>query len=189
MLIVANHVTAYDGALILYGLPGPMRRRVAIAMAGNMLRDFRHMRNVGPQGRRVSRLLDPLGPPAWLLITALYNVFPLPRSAGFRRAFQHAGEALDRGYNVLVFPEGFRTETGLQPFRPGIGLLVRESDVPVLPVALVGLSELKQQRKGWFRSGKLTVRVGDPIRFTQDDTPEQITARLYDAVKALLDRQ
>jgi long-chain acyl-CoA synthetase len=188
MLFVANHVTAYDAALIQYALPGPMRRRVAVAMAGNMLRDFRHMRNVGPQGRAVSRLLDILGPPTWLLITALYNVFPLPRSAGFRRSFQHAGEALDRGYNVLVFPEGTRTDTGLQAFRPGIGLLVRESDAPVLPVALVGLSELKQQRKGWFRSGRLTVRVGEPIAFTQDDTPEQITARLYEAVKALLDR-
>jgi long-chain acyl-CoA synthetase len=187
VILIANHVTAYDAALILYGLPDPMRRRVAVAMAGNMLRDFRHMRNVGPQGRAVSRLLDPLGPPAWLLITALYNVFPLPRSAGFRRSFQHAGEALDRGYNVLVFPEGFRTETGLQPFRPGIGLLVRESDVPVVPVALVGLSELKQRRKGWFRSGKLIVRVGEAIRFTQDDTPEQITARLYEAVKSLLE--
>jgi long-chain acyl-CoA synthetase len=158
-------------------------------MAGDMLRDFRHMRNVGPQGRAVTPFLDVLGPPAWLLITALYNVFPLPRSAGFRRSFQHAGEALDHGYNVLVFPEGFRTEAGLQPFRPGIGLLVHESDAPVIPVALAGLSELKQQRKGWFRSGKLTVRVGEPIRFTQDDTPEQITSRLYDAVKAMLDQK
>ena len=64
---------------------------------------------------------------------------------------------------------------------------MRESDVPVVPVALVGLSELKQRRKGWFRSGKLIVRVGEAIRFTQDDTPEQITARLYEAVKSLLE--
>jgi long-chain acyl-CoA synthetase len=189
VILIANHVTAYDAALVLYGLPGPMRRRVAVAMAGDMLRDFRHMRNVGPQGRAVTPFLDVLGPPAWLLMTALYNVFPLPRSAGFRRSFQHAGEALDRGYNVLVFPEGFRTEAGLQPFRPGIGLLVRESDAPVVPVALVGLSELKQQRKGWFRSGKLTVRVGEPIQFTQEDTPEQITSRLYDAMKAMLEQK
>ncbi|MFP5230212.1 MAG: AMP-binding protein [Acidobacteriota bacterium] len=188
VILIANHVTAYDAALVLYGLPGPMRRRVAAAMAGNMLRDYRHMRNVVPDGHRLARLLDPLGPLAWFLITALYNVFPLPRSAGFRRSFQHAGEALDRGYNVLVFPEGFRTESGLHPFRPGIGLLVHESGVPVVPVALAGLSELKHQRRGWFRSGQLTVRVGDPIRFTEDDTPEQITARLYDAMKSLLER-
>ena len=188
VLLIANHVTAYDAPLIEYALPGPMRRHVAVAMAGNMLRDFRHRRNVGPQGRALTPLLDVLGPPTWFLITALYNVFPLPRSAGFRRSFQHAGEALDRGYNVLVFPEGFRTETGLQPFRPGIGLLVRESNVPVVPVALAGLSELKRQGKGWFRSGKLTVRVGEPIQFGPDDTAEQITQRLYDTMKALLDR-
>jgi long-chain acyl-CoA synthetase len=188
VLLIANHVTAYDVPLILYGLPGPMRRRVAAAMAGNMLRDFRHMRNVGPEGRAVTPFLDVLGPAAWLLITALYNVFPLPRSAGFRRSFQHAGEALDRGYNVLVFPEGRRTDAGLQPFRPGIGLLVRESGTPVVPVALVGLSELKQRGKGWFRSGKLTVHIGEPLHFAQDETPEQITAKLHHAVKGLLEK-
>jgi long-chain acyl-CoA synthetase len=186
VLLIANHVTAYDVPLILYGLPPPMRRRVAAAMAGNMLRDFRHMRNVGPEGRGKTPFLDVLGPAAWLLITALYNVFPLPRSAGFRRSFQHAGEALDRGYNVVVFPEGRRTDTGLQPFRPGIGLLVRESGTPVIPVALVGLSELKQRGKGWFRSGQLTVRIGEPLEFAQSETPEQITARLHDAVEDLL---
>jgi len=186
VLLIANHVTAFDLPMILYGLPGPMRRHVAAAMAGNMLRDFRHMRNVGPEGRAITPFLDVLGPAAWLLITALYNAFPLPRSAGFRRSFQHAGEALDRGFNVVVFPEGFRTDTGLQPFRPGIGMLVRESRVPVIPVGLVGLSELKQRGKGWFRSGKLRIHVGEPMEFAPSDTPEEITSALYEAVKSLL---
>src|SRR6185312_12583204 len=144
VLIIANHVTAYDVPLIQYGLPAPMCRRIAAAMAGNMLRDWRHFRNLAPG-------LNWLGPFTWFLVTALFNAFPLPRSAGFRRSFQHAGEALDRGYNVVVFPEGHRTESGLQPFRPGIGLLVRDSGAPVLPVALVGLSELKAKGRGWFR--------------------------------------
>lgn len=183
VLIVANHVSTYDAPLVLYGLPGPMRRRVAAAMAGDMLRNWRHMRGLGPP-----KFLDPLGPFAYVLVTALYNAFPLPRSAGFRRSFQHAGEALDRGYNVLVFPEGHRTEGGLQPFRPGIGLLVRESNVPVVPVALAGLSELKARGRGWFRSGALTVRVGEPIRFGPDDDPQAITDRLYQALKSMLDR-
>lgn len=179
VLVIANHVTAYDMSLVQYGLPGAMRRRMAAAMAGNMLRDWRHMRNLAPG-------LNWLGPVTYLLITGLFNAFPLPRSAGFRRSFQHAGEALDRGYNVLVFPEGHRTETGLQAFRPGIGLLVRESGVQVLPVALVGLTELKAQGRGWFRSGKLAVRVGKPIEFAPEAPAEEITARLYDALASLL---
>ncbi len=189
VLLIANHVTAYDVPLVLYGLPGPMRRRVAAAMAGNILWDWRHMRNVGPSQSFLSRMLNPLGPLTWFVVTALVNVFPLPRSAGFRRSFQHAGEALDRGYNVLVFPEGHRTESGLQPFRPGIGILVRESKAPVVPVALAGLSELKEKGKGWFRAGALTVRVGDPIQFSASDSPEQITARLYETLKSMLDEK
>jgi long-chain acyl-CoA synthetase len=182
VLLIANHVTAYDVPLILYALPGQMRRRVAAAMAGDMLRDFRHMRNLGPAG------LDYLGPGAYVLITGLFNAFPLPRSAGFRRSFQHAGEALDRGYNVLVFPEGRRTQAGLETFRPGVGLLVKESNAPVVPVALAGLSELKSQGRGWFRSGRLTVRVGQPMRFGPEDTPEQITERLHQRLRQMLER-
>lgn len=179
VLIIANHVTAYDVPLIQYGLPGPMRRRIAAAMAGNMLRDWRHFRNLAPG-------LNWLGPVTWFLVTALFNAFPLPRSAGFRRSFQHAGEALDRGYNVVVFPEGHRTESGLQPFRPGIGLLVRESGAPVLPVALAGLSELKAKGRGWFRSGTLTVRVGQTMEFAPGESPEVITEQLYEALRSLL---
>jgi long-chain acyl-CoA synthetase len=181
VLLIANHVTAYDVSLIQYALPGPMRRGIAAAMAANMLRDWRHWRNLAPG-------LNWLGPATYLLVTALFNAFPLPRSAGFRRSFQHAGQALDRGFNVLVFPEGHRTQGGLLPFRPGIGLLVRESATPVIPVALVGLSELKAQGKGWFRSGRLTVRVGDPIAFGPGDTPEQITSQLYETLKTMLNR-
>ena len=185
VLIIANHVTAFDVPIILYGLPRQMRRDFATAMAGNLLRDFRHMRNVGPQGVRMSALLDLLGPAAWLLITVFYNVFPLPRSAGFRRSFQHIGEALDRKFNVIVFPEGERTEAGLQKFRPGIGLLVRESGVPVVPVAMAGLSELKREKR-WFRTKKLTVRVGQPVQFGEDDSAERITEELYERLRGLL---
>ena len=183
VLLIANHVSTYDAPLVLYGLPGPMRRRVAAAMAGDMLRNWRHMRGLGPP-----KILDPLGPFAYVLVTGLYNAFPLPRSAGFRRSFQHAGEALDRGYNVLVFPEGHRTQAGLEPFRPGIGLLVRESAAPVVPVALAGLSQLKAKGRGWFRSGALSIRVGDPIQFDPNDDPQQITDRLYETLRSMLER-
>jgi len=54
--------------------------------------------------------------------------------------------------------------------------------------ALVGLSELKQRGHGWFRSGKLIVRVGEPIPFDPNDSPEQITNRLYETLKSMLEK-
>jgi long-chain acyl-CoA synthetase len=181
LLLVANHVSTYDVPLILYALPSRMRRHVAAAMAANMLEDWRRRRGQG------FWLLNLLGPFTYLLVTGVFNVFPLPRSAGFRRSFQHAGEALDRGYNVLVFPEGHRSEDGtLQRFRSGIGLLVAESKTRVLPVGLAGLGAMKTGRQKWFRSGGLQVRVGTPISFDSGASPEEITERLRDEVARLM---
>jgi long-chain acyl-CoA synthetase len=188
VLIIANHITAYDGPLVQYALPGVIRRHVAAAMSGEMLEDFRHFRN--PEWPANKRGFYPLGPLAWFALTALFNVFPLPRSRDFQRSFAHAGEALDRGYHVLVFPEGTRSASGqLARFRPGIGLLVKQSETAVLPVALRGLGELKASGRGWFRSGKLEIRVGEPIRFALETSETEITEQLHAAVAALLDGQ
>jgi long-chain acyl-CoA synthetase len=185
LLIVANHVTSYDGPLVQYALPGPMRRRIAAAMSGEMLEDFRHFRNPdhGPGRLRYS----PFGPVAYFLLTALFNVFPLPRLRDFQRSFAHAGEALDRGFHVLVFPEGTRSESGqLARFRPGIGLLAKQSGTAVLPVAIRGLGELKSGNKRWFRSGNIEVRVGKPLSFAPEVSEAEITARLHREVESLL---
>jgi long-chain acyl-CoA synthetase len=180
VLIIANHVIAYDGALVMYALPGRLRRRIAIAMAGEMLLDLRHGRN---QGSAVQNLLAPAG---YWLITALFNVFPLPRLLGFRRSFAHAGEAMDRGYSVLIFPEGTRSLDGrLQRFRAGIGLLAQQSRVPVVPVALIGLGELRRSKARWFHSGKLEVRVGKAIAVDEGAEPALLTARLEESIRRL----
>jgi long-chain acyl-CoA synthetase len=186
MLIVANHVTAYDGPLVQYALPGTVRRRLAVAMSGEMLWDYRHFRNPehGPGYGR----FNPFGPPAYLLLTALFNVFPLPRQRNFQPSFAHAGEALDRGFNLLIFPEGTRSAEGkLARFRPGIGILAKQSGAAVLPVAIRGLGELKMRRRGWFRSGTIEVRVGQPIRFSPEETEAAITATLHAEVEKLLE--
>jgi len=188
LLIIGNHVTAYDAALIEYALPPRLRRRIAVAMMGEMLEDFRHFRNPDwPPGHKGFYIL---GPPAYWLVTALYNVFPLPRQRDFQASFAHAGKALDRGYNVMVFPEGTRSAEGqLARFRPGIGLLVKESFVPVVPVAIRGLGELKTRKRGWFRSGTIEVLVGDPIQFAVEETEAAITTRLHAGVEKLLGGQ
>jgi long-chain acyl-CoA synthetase len=190
LLIVCNHVTAFDGPLVEYALPGHLRRRIAAAMSGEMLEDYRHFRNPGaaakgPKPAQGRFML--FGPLTWLLLTALFNVFPLPRRRGFERSFAHAGQAMDRGFHVLVFPEGTRSARGeLAPFRPGIGLLVRQTGARVLPVAIRGLGELKASGRGWFRSGKIEVHIGEPIRFSAADSEASIAEKLHRAVAALL---
>ena len=43
---------------------------------------------------------------------------------------------------VLVFPEGERTFTGeMNPLRPGISLLIKRSQVPIIPVGIAGADQ------------------------------------------------
>ena len=158
-----------------------MRSVTAAAMSAEVLEEFRHARN------REVRWLAPFGPIVRLLLTEFFNVFPLPRQRGFQRSFAHAGEALDRGFHVIVFPEGTRSTEGvLAKFRPGIGLLVKQAGTAVLPMALHGMGDLKTGKRGWFRSGTLQVRMGDPIRFAPTESEAAITVRLHSEVEKLL---
>ena len=121
-----------------------------------------------------------------MLGVSLLNLFPLPREAGFRQSFAHAGQAVDRGYSVLVFPEGRHTVDGkMNPFRAGIGLLAKNLSIPVLPMRIVGLFEVKQAGKRFARPGKIGVRIGRAMKFAAESGPEQIAQELQSAVEAL----
>ncbi|MGO9170324.1 MAG: lysophospholipid acyltransferase family protein, partial [Candidatus Sulfotelmatobacter sp.] len=88
--------------------------------------------------------------------------------------------------SVLVFPEGRHTVDGkMNPFRAGIGLLANNLDIPVLPMRIVGLFEVKQAGKKVARPWSIGVRIGRPMRFTPGSDPAQIARELQSAVEAL----
>ena len=92
---------------------------------------------------------------------------------------------MDRGYSVLVFPEGARTQDGeMKPFMEGIGLMARNLNVPVVPARIEGLFELKKQRKKFARRGQIRVTLGEPATLLDDD-PMAITHQLFDRVAKL----
>jgi long-chain acyl-CoA synthetase len=180
VLIYANHVTAVDVALLLYALPGRLRRRVAVSMSGEILLAWRRRRYYN------YRSLNWLSPLEYLLVTALFNVFPLPQHSGFRRSFSHAANAMDRGYNIIVFPEGRRaSDEQIQPFMSGSGLLWSDLRCPALPVYLGGLGRLKQTREHWFHSGKMSIRIGELILPRPDLEADKATALLEQELRAL----
>jgi long-chain acyl-CoA synthetase len=178
-LFVANHVTRADQALVLAALPASRRARLAVAMEGEMLRDWRHAR------RRTSLLMRLRGLAQYALVVAFFNVFPLPKKSGFRRSFAYAGESVDQGFNLLVFPEGRRTDDGrMSPFMSGTGLLVKELGVPVVPVCIEGLFELKRQGRRLALPGEVTVKFGEPLRFDGEE-PNEIAKELEHRVASL----
>jgi long-chain acyl-CoA synthetase len=180
VLVVANHITFFDPVYVLEGLPWRLRRRLAVAMDGELLES---MRKPAPGTRFFAGLLGRAG---YFLVVSLFNVFPLPRRSGFRKSFAFAGDLIDRGWNVLVFPEGERAKTThMNPFRAGIGLLATRLGVPVVPVHLGGISELREAGKHWARPGQIKVAVGAPVRFAETDPAEQIAHDLESRVAAL----
>lgn len=180
-LFISNHITYFDHALILSALPGAYRRRLAIAMEGERLRHWRRP----PAGTKTLTRLRWLA--QYYLVIAFFNTFPLPQKSGFRRSFAYAGESVDRGYSVLVFPEGTRTEHGqLNPFMRGTGLLATQLDIPVVPVRIDGLGELKLSgRRGFALPGSVTIKFGEPVRFAPDDDPARITREMQSRIAAL----
>jgi long-chain acyl-CoA synthetase len=120
-------------------------------------------------------------------VIVFFNAFPLPRRSGFRESFAFAGEAMDRGYNILIFPEGELTKDGrLQEFRSGIGLLANGLEAPIVPVSISGLYELKSRgQRGYAPPGSMTVAFGQPIPYDADASPIEITRRLEDRIMDL----
>ncbi len=181
LLFASNHVTQVDVGFILAALPPHFRRRLAVAMVGEMLQDMRHPPPGMPLFKRVIKSLS------YGLVVALFNVFPLPQKSGFRASFAFAGESTDRGYSILVFPEGSRTRDGnMGPFRAGIGLLATNLNIPVVPIRISGLYELKQARKLFARGKTVTVSIGSVMHFDADTDPFQIARELEKRIASLI---
>ena len=179
VLVVCNHVADVDPGFVQTALPARLRR-IATATGGEALEA---LRSPAPGRNFFGRIYDRV---KWVLGVSLLNLFPLPREAGFRQSFAYAGQAVDHGFSVLVFPEGRHTVDGkINQFRAGIGLLAKNLGIPVVPMRIVGLFEVKAAGRKFARPGKIMVRVGKPIQFSGDREPGEIAGELQRAVEGL----
>jgi long-chain acyl-CoA synthetase len=183
VLIVSNHITRRaDIGLILAALPVRFRHRLATAMGGESLQRMRRPPRDWFFAKRWAYYLG------YWLATALFNVFPLPQHSGFRESFRFSGESADRGYSLLVFPEGEvnNSEDGhMASFQSGIGLLAENLRLPIIPMRLDGVWQMKRERRRLAHFDEITVRIGAPILFPPNTPPEEIARRLESIVLAL----
>ncbi len=182
-IVISNHITRRaDIGLILAALPARFRRRLATAMGGETLLQ---MRKPPREWFFAKRWACQIG---YCLVTGLFNVFPLPQLSGFRESFRFAGESVDRGYSVLIFPEGEvnNSEDGaMAPFQSGVGLLAQNLGLPIVPMRLDGVWGMKRERRRLAHIGEITVHIGKPIAFPVGTSAEEIAGRLQEIVAGL----
>ena len=98
-------------------------------------------------------------------------------------------ELVNRGHTVIIFPEGRRSGDGrLQDLRQGIGLLATQLHVPIVPVGISGAHEILPKGSTLpthRRRRSVLVRFGAPLRFDEEMTVPQATARVTEALEAL----
>jgi 1-acyl-sn-glycerol-3-phosphate acyltransferase len=99
---------------------------------------------------------------------------PIDRNFG-RDGLQAVLARLARGEAVLVFAEGERTHGGdVQPLKPGVSLLVKKSNVPVLPVGIAGAFDI------WPRHAPLPI----PNPLFLPDSGRSVAVSIGEAVPA-----
>lgn len=160
VLVVANHASIYDPMALV-----PALRRELTFLARGTLR----------------------GSVLYRLFTAAIRIVDIRRGEGDRGAIRAIEEALDRGEAVLMFPEGTRTQDGaLQPFRGGIGMIVRATGVPVFPLYIDGTFRAWPKGKTLPRLfRKVRVRYGVPLYFAPGTSRDEITSRVEAAIREL----
>jgi long-chain acyl-CoA synthetase len=182
-IVISNHITRRaDIGLILAALPARFRHRLATAMGGESLLRMRHP----PRNWLVlKRWAYQLG---YWLVTALFNVFALPQFSGFRQSFRFAGESVDRGYSVLIFPEGEVNNSSdgrMAPFQSGIGVLALNLALPIIPMRLDGVWQMKQEHRRLAHHNEIIVHIGAPQSFPPGTSAAEIARQLQATVQSL----
>jgi long-chain acyl-CoA synthetase len=180
---ISNHVSFIDSLVILYSLPLNIRKKISVVMSiGHHFNYY-----FGKKGNIIRRIIEAIG--FYLLIILFVNVIPLSRIFGFDQVFKNIGTAVDRGWNILIFPEGgITTDGSVRKFEPGIGIISSDMKIPVIPVRIDGLYNiLRSGLLPWGHLPKLPlvkVNIGGQEYYRIGEY-EEIAERLYEKVKKL----
>lgn len=169
-VLVANHSSHLDTLCLLSALPLRKLHRVFPAAA----QDYFFV-----------------SAPRLAIAAIVVNALPFGRQSHIRQSLELCRELLSNKGNVLIlFPEGTRTTTGqLGTFKPGIGLLVAGTTLPIVPCYLSGAFEAWPKGTWLPRPRKLRLRIGTPRVYSHlvagKESAQHICTDLREAVDQL----
>lgn len=159
VILVANHVSHMDTPVILAALPRRLRKRTVVGAASDYF-----YRN---------RLVA-------MLVSLIFNTVPMDRRGGGldEKSAGHVDRLLDRGWNLLLYPEGTRSRSGGPGrLRRGAVVLAARHHVLIVPIRITGTRDAMPPGRFWpsrlrGRNGTtrhpVSVSFGDPITPTED---------------------
>ncbi len=146
-VLVANHSSHLDALLISSILPARFTGKFFSLAAADYFFDT---------------------PSKTVFATRWVNALPLKRGRGGAKALGGLKERLAGGDCIfIVFPEGTRSRDGsMNPFKPGVGMLVAGTAVPVVPCFLEGAFTVWPADRKLPRPGSVKLSIGQPIEFS-----------------------
>lgn len=94
--------------------------------------------------------------------------------------------AAERGYSLLVFPEGTRSRSGEPlPFKKGAFRIAIDTGMPLLPVVIEGTDRIQKPDGKVFHGGDVRLRVLDPIETTGLTNKDDLNPLLHDVESAM----
>jgi len=190
IIFAANHASDMDPVAILLALPLTYRRRLAPALGLN--RFHAYFSSFGKVSREEIKKHSPspmrrIGQGiVYNLITFLFNTFPFPQTAAYRSSLEYTGELADRGYWILIFPEGVESSTGeVQSFKKGISFIAEKTRLKVCPVGISGMHRVLPPGKKFPKRSRVIINFGKPLMYENQGYPE-FTATIEKKVKNLI---
>jgi long-chain acyl-CoA synthetase len=173
VFFVANHLSYFDQPAVMFALPANIRYKTATAAWAEFF--FGEQRGAHLIWRRLCYEYGSL----------LLNLFPLPQSQGFSGSLEFMGRLADAGVNILIFPEGGHSMDGkMQLFQLGLGIMVKELGIPVVPIKISGTRQVLPPGASFPKRGQVTVTFGKPLRFRYEE-PAEIVNKMRQAVEKL----
>lgn len=166
IIFIANHSSHLDAISIMRALPPFLRRKTFVAAASDYF--FEKKKLLG------------------FLFRIIINIYPFYRGSRIRTNLTNIGFILDNKRNILIFPEGTRSRNGeLSEIKKGAGMIFTSIQAACIPVKVENSFNLLPPDKKFPKQGRVIVKFGNIIRFSEKDTYENIAKIIYEKINEL----